>query len=212
MTQAGLDLSPALADYLLTIRRILSNAHVARVKEIAIDAGVSMASVTPALKRLARMGLVEYRARAFVALTARGQATARRVQVRHELVERFLRDALGVSREQAASDACVAGHHLSDEAIDRIVRWLERRSGRDHRRLSEMAPGERGELVYLNGSSPMRLLMVNKGLLPGVAVTVLREEPNGDDVWVDCNGEEILLSAREVETVIVSARVSGSGS
>ncbi len=127
-------LSPALEDYLETLWNILQDHKVARVKEIAIQQGVNMASVTPALKRLHKMGLVEYAAREYVDLTPEGERLARRIRSRHDLITRFLHEVLGVSMENARKDACSAEHVFSDETIDRLVRLFEylQRCGNGH--------------------------------------------------------------------------------
>lgn len=122
-------LSPALEDYLETIAEILQRSPVARVKEIADRSDVKMASVSAALKRLSGQGLVKYSARAYVELTERGRRVARKVRMRHEAVERFFVGLLGVSPERGASDACAIEHCLSEESLDRVVRWLELEKG-----------------------------------------------------------------------------------
>lgn len=118
-------LSPALEDYLEAVLEILLDSPVARVKEIAERVGVKMGSVTPALKRLQKRGLVDYTARAYVELTPEGRRQAQRVRARHSVLERFLTEFLDVSPRNASADACAIEHYLSDESIDHIVRWFE---------------------------------------------------------------------------------------
>ena len=84
-----------------------------------------MASVTPAMKRLMNMGLVDYTARAYVDLTKEGMRIARKIAARHELIRRFLVEVLGVSEANAVADACSAEHIFSDETIDQMVRFFE---------------------------------------------------------------------------------------
>ena len=125
-------LSPALEDYLEAVWEILRERPAARVKLIAEYLGVKMGSVTPALKRLRDLGLVNYTARSSVELTEEGARQARRVSSRHRIVERFLVEFLGVSQENAARDACAMEHVLSNETVDRIVRWFEYLQRCDH--------------------------------------------------------------------------------
>lgn len=119
------DLTPALEDYLKAIWDILQDQKVARVKDIAARMGVNMASVTPAMRRLEALGLVEHETWGFVDLTPEGRRAAQGIRVRHDLLVRFLRDFLAVSPEVAEADACAIEHHISDETVDRLVGLLE---------------------------------------------------------------------------------------
>lgn len=119
------NLTSALEDYLETLWEILQTRKVAQVSEVAERRNVNVASVTPAMKRLKKMGLVDYVARAYVDLTPSGIEVARRIKSRHDLIRRFLVEVLGVSDVNAAADACAAEHMFSDETIDRLVRFFE---------------------------------------------------------------------------------------
>ncbi len=118
-------LTPALEDYLETIFELVRDKGVARVKDIAKARGVKAGSVSPALRRLAEMGMVRYELREFVTLSAEGERAARRVYGRHGLLTRFLHEVLLVSPETAARDACVIEHEISNETMDRLVRLFE---------------------------------------------------------------------------------------
>ncbi len=132
-----LNLTPALEDYLETIWTILQRQKVARVKEIAEAHDVRMASVTPALKRLSKLGLVEYSPRGLVDLTPDGERFARRIKARHDLLQRFFTDVLGVSEESAQADAHAIEHVITDESLDHMVRWFEylERCPTEHKRV-----------------------------------------------------------------------------
>ncbi len=122
---AGRPLTGALEDYLETIFQLVSDRGFARVRDIAKARNVRAGSVTPALKRLAEMGLVDYQRREYVTLTEEGVREARRVFARHELLTRFFGEVLQMAPEAAERDACAMEHHLSDEAMDRMVRFFE---------------------------------------------------------------------------------------
>ncbi len=128
MTEPAKDiekLTPALEDYLETLWEILQFKKVAQISEVAERRQVNVTSVTPAMKRLMKMGLVDYVARAYVDLTPAGIEVARKIKNRHDLIMRFLVEILGVSEKNAAHDACSAEHMFSDETIDRLVRFFE---------------------------------------------------------------------------------------
>jgi DtxR family transcriptional regulator, Mn-dependent transcriptional regulator len=117
MSPAESHMTRSLEDYLESIYRIQARESVAKVGDIAADLGVSPASVTPAMKRLAEMGLVRYSKRRYVELTPEGEGAARRTLVRHHLLTRFLSEVLGMDPGLAERDACAMEHFLSDEAL-----------------------------------------------------------------------------------------------
>lgn len=125
MQQRREGLSESLEDYLETIYNLVRDRKVARVKEIAKDRGVKMASVTTAMHRLSEMGFIQYKQREFIELTPEGEEMARRTMARHDLLVRFFTEILQVSLERAVSDACAVEHALSYESVDRIVRLFE---------------------------------------------------------------------------------------
>jgi len=118
-------LSESLEDYLETIFRLLQKQKVARVRDIANAQDVKTSSVVSALQRLAREGLVEYRAREYVDLTAKGRQLAFRLYQRHNFLKRFLTDFLQVDPETAEKDACSIEHAISVLTLDRMTSMSE---------------------------------------------------------------------------------------
>jgi DtxR family Mn-dependent transcriptional regulator len=118
-------LSSALEDYLETVLELVRDRKVARVKDIAKARGVRAGSVTPAMHRLAELGLIDYAEREYIGLTPAGARAARRVYARHKVLARFLQEILATSEEVAQADACAMEHSLSDEGMDHLVRFLE---------------------------------------------------------------------------------------
>jgi len=118
-------MTESLEDYLETIYHLIREKKVARVKDIAKDRAVSMASVSTAMRRLDEMGLIVYVQREFIELTPKGEEVVRRIITRHEIIRRFFTEFLLVTPEVADHDACGIEHHLSDETVDRFVRLLE---------------------------------------------------------------------------------------
>ncbi|MAE72303.1 MAG: hypothetical protein CME06_17775 [Gemmatimonadetes bacterium] len=119
------NLTSALEDYLETIYQLLQEQPIARVRDIAKARDVKAGSVSPALKRLADMGLVKYLRREYVTLTPEGEEQARRVYSRHRVLTRFFESILKMPSEEAERDACAMEHCLSDEGMDRLVRLIE---------------------------------------------------------------------------------------
>lgn len=118
-------LSESLEDYLEIILQLQQKKRIARVRDIAAKKGVSNASVSNALARLARDGFVVHEAHEFVELTERGAELARRVLRRHEFLISFLRDVLHVSPETADNDACAIEHQVSAETLERLAAFYQ---------------------------------------------------------------------------------------
>jgi len=118
-------LTESLEDYLEIIFLLVHKHKVARVRDIARAKAVKNSSVTSALQRLAKEGLVEYRAREFVNLTEEGREFAFRVHQRHKFLKRFFVDLLQVDPETAEQDACSIEHSISVETLERIIAFAE---------------------------------------------------------------------------------------
>lgn len=118
-------LTGSLEDYLETILELVQANHFARVRDIAKARNVKAGSVSPALRRLAELGLVKYVRREYVVLTEEGEEQARRVTARHQLLARFFCEVLGMSPADSQRDACAMEHSLSNEGMDRLARFFE---------------------------------------------------------------------------------------
>lgn len=119
------ELSESLEDYLEIILQLQQEKRVARVRDIAARKGVSNASVSNALHRLARDGFVNHQAHEFVELTELGMDLARRILRRHAFLVSFLCDVLQVSEEGAQRDACALEHHLSSETLEALSSFYQ---------------------------------------------------------------------------------------
>jgi DtxR family Mn-dependent transcriptional regulator len=118
-------ISSALEDYLETIYLLVQEHGFARVKEIARARDVKAASVSIALRKLAELELVRYERREYIALTPLGEQAGRRVFTRHRLLSRFFQEVLGMPAGAASEQACAMEHSLTDDAMDRLVRFFE---------------------------------------------------------------------------------------
>ncbi len=119
------ELTGSLEDYLETIYELVGEKKFARVKDIAKARDVRPGSVSPAMKRLAELGMIEYVRREYIGLTPQGERRARRVLARHHLLTRLFEDILQMAPEAADSEACAMEHSLSDDGMDRLVRFFE---------------------------------------------------------------------------------------
>jgi len=119
------EISSSLEDYLETIYLLVQEQGFARVKDVARARDVKAASVSIALRRLAELALVRYERREYIALTPSGEQAGRRVFSRHRLLTRFFEEVLSMPSEAAGEQACAMEHSLTDDAMDRMVRFFE---------------------------------------------------------------------------------------
>lgn len=118
-------LSASSEDYLEAIYNLACRNKVARCKEIAENLNVSRASVTGALKFLSAKGLVVYEPYSYIVLTEKGSKEAQSVVRRHNVIESFFINVLGVDRQDAKQAACKAEHVLGPVVIPRLLSFTE---------------------------------------------------------------------------------------
>ncbi len=115
------EITDSLEDYLEAIYNISHQRNFAQANQIAEYLRVGKSSVSSALRRLSRRGLVNYKPYEAITLTEKGKILAHQVARRHENIKRFLVDTLGVSDENADANACRMEH-----VMDRDLLWRMR--------------------------------------------------------------------------------------
>ncbi len=118
-------LSSSMEDYLEVILQLSREGQGVRVKEIAQALGVSLPSVTAALKTLAEAGLVRHERYRSVDLTPEGMEKARALSDRHEALVRFLADILLIEESVAEKEACQMEHAIGPLTLQRLVNFLQ---------------------------------------------------------------------------------------
>ena len=115
--------SELMEDYVELIHDLIEQSGEARAVEIARRMGVRQATVTRMVGRLVEHGLAESAPYRSIFLTAAGRRLAEASRVRHTTVLRFLR-ALGVSDATARMDAEGMEHHVSEETLAAMRRFM----------------------------------------------------------------------------------------
>ncbi len=121
-------LTVANEDYLECMVRIeseIGEGTGVRSVDIANQLDVSKASVNKAVAALKSQGLVDQLHYGKVMLTDEGRAIGEAVWYRHRLLRTFLMRELGVPFQRADSEACMMEHALSEDTMDRWLRYLE---------------------------------------------------------------------------------------
>ncbi len=232
MTQVG-EISESLEDYLKIIFQLERERRVARVKDIAAKKGVRMASVTGALRRMSKEGLVHYGAREFVELTEEGADLARKVLQRHDFLRLFLSGTLGLTENTAEKDACAIEHHISPETLGRLVAFYQFMDSYGHsnvlgkfledgrsvpcgecpnaeksnhpalKPLKELEPSTWGRVIWLEGDAPHRLELVELGILPQVKIEM--ESNHNGMIRIRIKGTQINLSEDQAQAIMVTS-------
>ena len=112
-------------DYVELIADLIDERGEARGTDIAMRMGVANATVVKTLRRLQDSGLVTQEPYRSVFLTGDGWKMAEDGRRKHKIVESFLL-ALGVSEEQARIDSEGIEHHVSEETLKAMSRFLAR--------------------------------------------------------------------------------------
>ncbi len=138
--------------------------------DLAERLGVTAASVSAMLHKLATQGLVEYEPYHGTHLTAQGRRAALEVLRHHRLLETFLAQELGVPWDRVHDEAEVLEHVISEDLEQRIAAKLgdplrdphgDPIPGPDLRideaptqGLADLPTGARGRLVRVSDASP----------------------------------------------------------
>lgn len=120
--------SSAVEDYLERILELINTKGYARVVDIAQGLKISQASVTNMVQRLDAEGLLKYEKYRGLVLTASGEALARNITRRHQLLSDFLR-LFGLDEEIIYRDVEGMEHHISPptlHAIEALTAQLQR--------------------------------------------------------------------------------------
>jgi DtxR family transcriptional regulator, manganese transport regulator len=115
-------------DYVELIADLIDERGEARGTDIAMRLGVANATVVKSLKRLQDSGLVTQEPYRAIFLTADGWKMADDGRRKHRVVEGFLL-ALGVGAATARIDAEGIEHHVSDETLRAMARFLAKNGG-----------------------------------------------------------------------------------
>ena len=111
-------------DYLEAILMLQEQKGYARSVDVAGLLGVTKPSVSFAMKKLRENGYITMDEDNLLALTAPGEAIARRILDRHNTLSSFL-VSLGVDEAIAREDACKMEHDLSEASYEAIRRRMQ---------------------------------------------------------------------------------------
>jgi len=174
---------------------------------VAARLGVTPASASGMLRRLAEDGLVEYAPYHGARLTPEGERIALEMIRHHRLIELFLAEVLGMPWDRVHSEAEVLEHHISEELEERIAAKLGEPAldphgdpipdrdlaigADDSVALTELEPGESGVFARVSDSDASMLrYLADRDIQPGASMRVKSREPFGGPVVVEIEGHD----------------------
>jgi DtxR family transcriptional regulator, Mn-dependent transcriptional regulator len=174
---------------------------------VAERLGVTPASASAMLKRLAEEGLVDYEPYHGARLTPKGERVALETIRHHRLIELFLAEVLEMPWDRVHAEAEVLEHHISEELEELIAAKLGQPAldphgdpipGRDLSvtddnsvPLSELEAGESGTFTRVSDSDASMLrYLADREIRPGAEVAMRGREPFGGPVMVEIEGHD----------------------
>src|SRR4051794_17526601 len=192
---------------------------------VAERLGVTPASASGMLRRLADEGVVEYTPYHGARLTPEGERLALEVIRHHRLLELFLAEVLGMPWDRVHAEAEVLEHHISEELEELIAAKLGEPaidphgdpipdrdlavSTDDSVPLTELEPGEHGVFTRVSDSDASMLrYLAERSIQPGASLVMKGREPFGGPLVIEIGDRTHPLGAELAESMRVR-RIAG---
>jgi DtxR family transcriptional regulator, Mn-dependent transcriptional regulator len=187
---------------------------------VAQRLGVTPASASGMLRRLADDGVVEYAPYRGARLTPEGERIALEVIRHHRLIELFLAEVLGMPWDRVHEEAEVLEHHISEDLEELIAAKLGEPAldphgdpipdrdlaiiADDSVSLTDLDPGEEGVFTRVSDSDASMLrYLAEQSIQPGATLTVKSREPFGGPLIVEIGDRTHPLGAEVAESMRV---------
>lgn len=218
--------SQSVEDYLKAIYKLenegkdgVSNSRLSE------EMNVAGASVTNMVKRLSKMGLVNYESYYGSRLTDAGEKIALEIIRHHRLLELYLTEMMGYSWDEVHDEAEKLEHHISEQFEDRIAELLNDPQFDPH---GDPIPGKDGKMPEIHLFSLMEIkentpcvisrvknqdpdllrYLEERNLIPGVKIEIIKREPFDGPVQISVENErEVAIGANVASDIYVVNRV-----
>lgn len=117
-------ISENIEEYLEVLYRNGSNGEQVSTTRLSKELGIAPGSVTQMLKKLEKLGYIDYTPYKGATLTEDGMKIAQKITRKHRILEKFLTDVLKIKEENVHQQACEMEHTLSDEAERALCNML----------------------------------------------------------------------------------------
>ena len=115
------ELTASHEHYLRALWEVRSERGYARLSDVARELDIAPSTLSVGLKALESRGLVSHDDQRFLVLTPDGERVAREVHHRFAVMRVFLRNVLGISEDEANSQACLLEHDVSGDTAERFL-------------------------------------------------------------------------------------------
>ena len=214
-------LSDAIQHYLRGVYKLGASGNRVSTTALARDMGVSPASASAMVKKLAALGLVSHAPYRGVSLTPAGEQVALEVIRHHRLLELYLAQTLGIHVDEVHDEADRLEHALSEELEAKIDAELGFPTHDPHgdpipdrelrvvpaaqRSLLDLEPGAHASVSRVpDGDSDLLRYLGELGLVPGSDLELVAYAPFGGPVTVRTTRGEHAIS-RELADRIAAA-------
>ena len=215
--------SPIVEEYLEAIYKLQAEDKPLGTTELGKMLGVSPASATEMMNRLADKGLVAKDRGKGITLTKKGEKAALELIRKHRISERFLVDVLGVDWKDAHDEACKFEHVLSPEVETRMEALLDKPTTCPHgqpipdrhgktvveniRRLSSLKRRQSGVIAKISEERRELLeYLATLGLMPDRMVRVEQIAPFEGPMLVQVGGASYALGREIAEKIWVKEK------
>ena len=213
-----------IEDYLKTIYELTRSNDRATTNQIADRMGVTPASVTNMIQKLAATDppLLDYRKHHGVQLTPQGERAALEIIRHHRLLEMFLHQTLGYSWDEVHEEADRLEHVISEELEERIAVSLgdpqhdphgDPIPSRDLRMpkssevtLSQLRPSQEAQVKRVSDNDPDLLRYLSgMGIKPAAHLIILDYSSFDNNLQVQVAGEvdPVVLGSKVTSQVFV---------
>ena len=188
----------------------ITGANIARAQQ------VSPPTVHEMVGRLERDGFVARNDDKSLAFTESGREHAESVVRRHRLVERFLTDVMGIPWDEVHEEAERMEHAMSPRLEESMRAAIGDATTCPHGHpivagarepgvpLADVAPGAKVRILrFENEAEDLLKYLKESGIQPGLEGTLA--ESGEEEVTVDADGGQIVLTRSVAETVSVAA-------
>ncbi len=214
-------LSQAIEDYLKAIYTLETEESGASTSKIADSLDVSSASATNMVKRLSKMGLVEYQSYKGAKLTESGKKIALEIIRHHRLLELYLLEVMGYSWDEVHDEAEKLEHHISERFEDTIAQLLDDPTHDPHgdpiptkdgimpqmeaQPLIEAEVDQEYMVSRVKDQDPELLRYLEKiGLLPGIKIKIKEKAPFQGPITMLVEGDEQVIGNDVASNIFIA--------
>jgi DtxR family Mn-dependent transcriptional regulator len=208
-------------EYLETIGALEERENPVSTTSIAQSMGLSLASVSEMVRRLAEKGMVEYTPYGGTNLTEDGRQRFLRLTRRHRLWEVFLNRHLGIGWEEVYHHACSLEHATTDLVTEKLAEFLGNPEFCPHGSpipksnlkpprnsgviMSNLEVGQSAKMlsVIIEGNSEFLRYLSSLGLMPGATAKILEKAPYDGTLTIEVNNVTKAIGREAASLIMV---------